>query len=466
MDTLTDTWPRNEAERTTSDWQAADRAHHLHSFTDPAVIRDKGSRIITSGEGCYVIDSDGRRILDGMAGLWCVNIGYGRPELADAAHSQMTALPYYNNHFQSATPSMIALAETLAELTPKGINHFTFANSGSEANEVIIRLVRYYWQLMGKPEKRTIISRTLAYHGSTVATSSLGGMPLMHANDGGVLPQITHIEHPHWYVNGGELTPAEYGLKAAQALEARILELGAHTVAAFIGEPVQGAGGVIVPPETYWPEIQRICRKYDVLLIADEVICGFGRTGSWFGSQTFGIEPDFMPMAKGLSSGYIPVAAVGVHDRIFNAIEQGGLWPHGYTYSGHPVACAVALANIDIIRREGLVERVRDDIGPYFQSRLQELAERHPLVGERRGIGLMAALQLVRNRATREVCTPEDNAAILCRETCYDNRLIARAVGQSMVMSPPLTISRSEIDEMVAILTRALDATAQKLGYI
>jgi len=265
-------------------------------------------------------------------------------------------------------------------------------------------------------------------------------------------------------VNGGNLSPAEYGLKAAQALEARILELGADTVAAFIGEPVQGAGGVIVPPETYWPEIQRICRKYDVLLIADEVICGFGRTGAWFGSQTFGIEPDFMPMAKGLSSGYIPVAAVGVHDRIFDVIERGGLWPHGYTYSGHPVACAVALANIAIIKREGLVERVRDDIGPYFQSKLEALVQSHPLVGERRGVGLMAALQLVRNKATREVCTMEDNAAIFCRETCYENKLIARAVGQSMVMSPPLTISRSEIDEMVTILTRALDATAQKLG--
>jgi putrescine aminotransferase len=461
-----DTYPRNDFERSTADWQAADRAHHLHSFTDPLVIRDKGSRIITGGEGSYVIDRDGRRILDGMAGLWCVNVGYGRPELADAAHSQMTALPYYNNHFQSATPTMIELAETLAELTPDGINHFTFANSGSEANEVIIRLVRYYWQLMGKPQKRTIISRNLAYHGSTVATSSLGGMPLMHANDGGVLPQITHIEHPHWYLNGGELTPAEYGLKAAQALEARILELGAETVAAFIGEPVQGAGGVIVPPETYWPEIQRICKKYDVLLIADEVICGFGRTGAWFGSQTFGIEPDFMPMAKGLSSGYIPVAAVGVHDRIFEVIQRGGLWPHGYTYSGHPVACAVALANIGIIKREGLVERVRDDIGPYFQSKLESLAQSHPLVGERRGVGLMAALQLVRNKATREVCTPEDNAAIFCRETCYDNRLIARAVGQSMVMSPPLTISRSEIDEMVTTLSHALDATALKLGLL
>ena len=461
-----DTWPQNDLVRSTADWQAADRAHHLHSFTDPAVIRDKGSRIITAGEGCYVIDSDGRRILDGMAGLWCVNIGYGRPELADAAHAQMTALPYYNNHFQSATPAMIELAETLTELTPDGINHFTFANSGSEANEVIIRLVRYYWQLKGQPRKRTIISRTLAYHGSTVATSSLGGMPAMHANDGGVMPEITHIEHPHWYVNGADLTPAQYGLKAAQALEARILELGADTVAAFIGEPVQGAGGVIVPPETYWPEIQRICKKYDVLLIADEVICGFGRTGSWFGSHTFDIAPDFMPMAKGLSSGYIPVAAVGVHDRIFDVIERGGLWPHGYTYSGHPVACAVALANIAIIKREGLVERVRDDIGPYFQSRLEELAQNHPLVGERRGVGLMAALQLVRNKSTREVCTPEDNAAIFCRETCYDNRLVVRAVGQSMVMSPPLTISHAEVDDMVAILARALDATVQKLGYI
>jgi len=448
----------------TAEWQARDARHHLHSFTDPGLILEQGSRIIVRGEGSCVWDNDGRRILDGMAGLWCVNIGYGRKELSDAAKAQMDRLPYYNNHFQSAVPAMIELAETLAGLTPPGLDHFTFANSGSEANDVIVRIARYYWKLLGKPAKRTIISRTLAYHGSTVAGVSLGGMPPMHQMDNGTLPEFEHVEHPHWYVNGGDLTPEEYGLKAARAIEAKILELGAENVAAFIAEPVQGAGGVIVPPATYWPEVQRICREYDVLLIADEVICGFGRTGAWFGSQTFDIAPDFMPMAKGLSSGYLPISAVAVHDRIFDVIAKGGLWPHGYTYSGHPVACAVALANIGIIRDEQLVERVRDDVGPYFQARLEDLAQAHRLVGERRGVGLMAALQLVRNKETREVCTAEDNAAILCRETCYANGLIARAVGQSMVLSPPLVITRSEIDELVEILTRALDETARTLG--
>jgi putrescine aminotransferase len=288
----------------------------------------------------------------------------------------------------------------------------------------------------------------------------------MHAMDGGVLPDITHIEHPHWYVYGGALSREDFGVKAAQALETRILELGADKVAAFIAEPVQGAGGVIDPPTTYWPEIQRICRKYDVLLVADEVICGFGRTGQWFGSQTFDISPDFMPMAKGLSSGYVPIAAVGLSQRVSDVLGQGGLIAHGYTYSGHPVACAVALANIDIIKGEGLVERVRDDIGPYFTAQLDKLVAEHPIVGERRGVGLMASLQLVRNKETRELCTMEDNAAIYCRELCYANNLIVRAVMQSIVLSPPLVITRHEVDELIAILTRALDDTARKLGKL
>lgn len=457
---------QEKLETTTAQWRERDARHHLHSYTDPAVILKTGSRVITRGDGVYVWDSDGRKILDGMAGLWCVNIGYGRPELSDAAKAQMDALPYYNNHFQSATPSMIELADTLAALTPDGLDHFTFANSGSEANDAMVRLVRYYWRLRDEPAKRTIISRTMAYHGSTVAGASLGGMPPMHGMDAGVLPEFVHIEHPHWYINGGDLAPAEYGLKAARALEAKILELGADKVAAFIAEPVQGAGGVIVPPETYWPEIQRICKAHNILLVADEVICGFGRTGAWFGSDTFAIEPDIMPMAKGLSSGYAPISALAVHDRVFDVIAGGGLLPHGYTYSGHPVSCAVALANIAVIKREGLVERVKEEAGPYFQAALEDIADVHPLVGERRGVGLMAALQLVRNKETREICTAEDNAAIICRELCYESGLIARAVGQSMVLSPPLTISRSEIDELIGKLRAALDATAKQLGMM
>ncbi|WKL57336.1 aminotransferase [Asticcacaulis sp. ZE23SCel15] len=451
-------------QKATGEWQTLDARHHLHSFTDPKLIESEGSRIIVRAEGSTVWDNDGREILDCMAGLWCVNIGYGRRELSDAAAAQMALLPYYNNHFQSASPPMIELAARLAGLTPDTINHFAFANSGSEANDAIARLARQFWQLQGRVTKRTIISRTMAYHGSTVMGSALGGMPHMHAMDGGVSNEVVHIAHPHWYLYGEGLSRDEFGLKAARALEDKILELGAENVCAFIGEPVQGAGGVIDPPSTYWPEIQRICKQYDILLIADEVICGFGRTGSWFGSQTLGIQPDFMPMAKGLSSGYLPVAAVGIHDRVYNVLADGGHLAHGYTYSGHPVACAVALANIDIIENEGLVARVRDDIGPYFMAALDKLVASSPIVGERRGIGMMAALQLVKNKDTRELPTLTDNAGIFCRDYCYNEGLIVRAVGPSIVLSPPLIYTHAEVDQTVDILGRALDATAKKLG--
>jgi putrescine aminotransferase len=449
--------------RTTGDLQALDGAHHVHSFTDPAVITGGKTRVVVHGEGCQIWDSDGRRFLDGMAGLWCVNVGYGRQELVDAAARQMTELPFYSNHFQSTTPAMTELAHKLSQLTPDGLDHFLFTSSGSEANDTIVRIVRYFWKLQGKPAKRTFISRAMAYHGSTLAAASLCGMPHMHAMDGGTLPGFAHIQHPHWYMFGGELTKEEFGLQAAQALEQKILELGPENVAAFIGEPVQGAGGVIDPPSTYWPEIQRICRKYDVLLIADEVICGFGRTGEWFGAQTYGVTPDLMTLAKGLSSGYLPIAAVAMNKRVFETIGAGGLLAHGYTYSGHPVACAVALANIDIIEREGLVDRVRNDIGPYLHQALAQF-EQHPVVGEVRGIGTLAALQLVRDKDTREIFTVEDGAGIFCREAAYNQGLIVRAVGQSIVLSPSLVITHAEIDEIVDKLKRALDETARNFG--
>jgi putrescine aminotransferase len=450
--------------KVTGDLQALDGAHHLHSFTDPQLIASGKTRVIVRGDGCQVWDSDGQRFIDGMAGLWCVNVGYGRPELVEAASRQMAELPFYSNHFQSTTPTMTALAHRLSKLTPDGLDHFSFASSGSEANDTIVRLVRYFWKLQGAPEKRVFISRSMSYHGSTLVGASLCGMPHMHAMDGGTLPDFAHIIHPHWYAFGGDLSREAYGLQAAQALDEKILQLGAENVAAFIGEPVQGAGGVIDPPSTYWPEIERICRKYDVLLVADEVICGFGRTGAWFGSQTYDITPDIMAMAKGLSSGYLPIAAVALNDRVFETISGGGHLAHGYTYSGHPVACAVALANIDIIEKEGLIDRVRDDIGPYFHAMLAKLAAGSPIVGEVRGIGAMAALQLVKDKKTREIFTVEDGAGIICREACYAGGLIVRAVGQSIVLSPSLVITHAEIDEIVDKLGRALDETARIFG--
>ena len=449
---------------TTVAWRIADVRHHLHPFTDfGARAEEGGSRIITRGEGCWLEDSEGERILDGMAGLWCVNVGYGRKELAEAAYRQMMELPYYNTFFKTATPPVIELSEKLAEITPDGLEKVFFASSGSEANDTIVRLVRRYWRVRGEDQRRTLISRVNGYHGSTCAAASLGGMKPMHALDGLPLPGFEHIRQPYWYQEGGDLSPNEFGLAAARALEEKILELGAETVAAFIGEPVQGAGGVVVPPDTYWPEIQRICRKYGVLLIADEVICGFGRTGNWFGSGTFDIAPDIMTLAKGITSGYLPLSAVMVGDEIADVLfREGGEFAHGFTYSGHPVACAVALANIEIMEREGLVEKVREETGPYFQARLRELAQ-HPLVGEVRGVGLLGGIEMVADKASRRPFDDPGKAGLICREACFANNVISRSVGDSMVLSPPLVIAKDEIDELMKRMRKSLDQTRNAL---
>jgi putrescine aminotransferase len=454
--------------RTTAAWRDADNRHHLHPFTDTrTLIAEGGSRIITRAEGIYLWDSDGARILDGMAGLWCVAAGYGRRELAEAAYRQMMELPYYNSFFKTTTPPAIALAETLAALTPDGINRVLFANSGSEANDSLVRLVRHYWNLKGRHRKKTFISRTYAYHGSTVAAVSLSGMAPMHRQADLPLPGFVHIMPPHWYDFGGDASPEDFGRRAAQALEERILELGADTVAAFVGEPIQGAGGVIIPPETYWPEVQRICRRHDVLLIADEVICGFGRTGHWFGSDLYGIRPDLMTMAKAITSGYVPLSAVAVSDEVAGTlIEHGAEFFHGFTYSGHPVAAAVALANIAILEREGLVERVRDDVGPYLQQCLRQAFTDHPLVGEVRGVGLIAALELVEDKPARRRFPEAVNAGLRCRDHAFRRNLVMRAVRDTMVLAPPLVITRAQIDELVALAKVAIDATARDLGRL
>ncbi|SDE74147.1 aspartate aminotransferase family protein [Kordiimonas lacus] len=453
-------------ERGTDEWQKLDVAHHLHPFTDPKYFDTKGPLVVTHADGVYITDSSGRKILDGMAGLWCVNVGYGRQELIDAAHAQMQKLAYYNVFFQSATPPQIELSRVLSEITPGDLNHFFFTNSGSEANDTIIRMVRHFWEVEGQPDKQIFIGRNLGYHGSTLAATSLGGMAAMHGMGKSLLPGFEHIMHPHWYAEGGDLSEAEFGLKAAQALEDKILELGPENVAAFVGEPIQGAGGVIDPPATYWPEIQRICRKYDVLLVADEVICGFGRLGHWFGCEAYGIQPDLMPMAKGLSSGYLPIAAVAYSGRVHKTLQEGGLFSHGYTYSGHPVSCAVALANIQLIKDENLIQTVHDDTAPYFRKTLTDAVADHPLVGEVRGAGLLAGIQLVKDKATKTLFEEDLAVAVKCRDHCLNNGLIMRAVGQSMVASPPLTITRAQIDELVEKAVKSLDQTAADVGVM
>ena len=455
--------------RTPAEWKAVDTAHHLHPFTDyKAVAAEGGSRIITAADGIWLTDSDGNRILDGMAGLWCVNVGYGRDELAQAAYRQMQELPYYNAFFKTATTPSIALAEKLVELTPDGLNHVFYANSGSEANDTIVRMVRHYWNLKGKPRKKTIIGRTYGYHGSTMASVSLCGMVAMHQQADLPLPGFTHIMPPYWYdfAQQGE-DPAQFGLRAAQALETRILEMGADSVAAFIAEPIQGAGGVIIPPDSYFPEIQRICAKYDVLLIADEVICGFGRTGHWFGSDRYGIRPDFMTLAKAVTSGYQPLSAVMVGDRVAEGlIEDGGEFYHGFTYSGHPVCCAVGLANLEIIAREGLVDRTREETGPYLAEAMAAAFADHPIVGEVRSEGLIGAIELVADKQTRARFPQYGATGTRCRDHCFAHNLVMRAVRDTMVLSPPLTITKGEIDMVIDRAKTAIDATARDLGRL
>lgn len=447
----------------TKELQALDAAHHMHPFTANGELAEKGVRVITQAKGAFITDSEGVEILDAMAGLWCVNIGYGRKELADVASAQMQQLPYYNTFFQTSHPPVIALSARLAELAPAHINTVFFAGSGSEANDTNIRLVRHYWALKGKPSKKTIISRQNAYHGSSIGSASLGGMQGMHAQGGMPIPDITHIAQPYWYGEGGDMSRDEFGLQCARALEAEIDRLGEDNVAAFIGEPVQGAGAVIIPPETYWPEIQRICKERNVLLIADEVICGFGRTGNWFGCETFGIKADIMTIAKGLSSGYMPIGGSMVSDEVA-AVIGGDEFNHGYTYSGHPVACAVALENLRILEEESIVEYVRDDIGPYLQKKWNALSD-HPLVGEARIVGMMGALELTPDKASRAAfASDKGTVGLICREHCFANNVIIRHVGDAMIISPPLTLTREEVDLLIERATKALDATLDQLS--
>jgi putrescine aminotransferase len=448
--------------RSTQQWQAADAAHFLHPFTDFQSLAKKGSRVIERADNIYLWDTDGKKILDAMSGLWCVNVGYGQRALIDAATRQLETLPFYNAFFQTATPPAIELAELLAEVTPPQFQHVFFSGSGSEGNDTVVRMVRRYWDILGQPERQVIISRWNAYHGSTMAGASLGGMAGMHAQGGLPIPGIVHIDQPYWFENGADLSRDAFGIACARQLEAKILELGADKVAAFIGEPIQGAGGVIVPPATYWPEVQRICDQYGILLVSDEVITGFGRTGRWFGCETMGTKPDLMTFAKGVTSGYIPLGGVMVGERVARVlIERGGEFNHGYTYSGHPVACAVALANIRLVRERGLVERVRDDVGPCLADAYAQLAE-HPLVGEAQTCGLMGALLLVKDKAGPRGGTPfpgDLEIGMVCRGHCFREGLIMRAVGDRMIIAPPLVITRAQIDEMVALIRRCLDLT-------
>ncbi|MBX3530844.1 MAG: aspartate aminotransferase family protein [Rhizobiaceae bacterium] len=445
--------------------QAIDAAHHLHPFTDHKDLRAAGSRVIVRADGPFIYDADGNEILDGMAGLWCVNVGYGREELAKAAYEQMKELPYYNSFFRCSTPTPILLSQKLAEIAPAGLSQVFYGSSGSEANDTALRLVRHFWALEGKPSKNRIISRQWAYHGSTVAGASLGGMGGMHGQLHGAVPNIVHVMPPYAFelARPGE-SEQDFGIRAARAIEDAILEAGPENVAAFIGEPVMGAGGVKIAPDSYWPEVQRICRKHDVLLMLDEVITGYGRTGEWFAAQTYGLQPDTITTAKALTSGYQPLSALFVGDRVAKTIvEKGGEFFHGYTYSGHPVACAVALANLGIIEREGLVERVRDETGPYFRNALTEALAGHGIVGEVRTVGLMGAIEIVKDRQTRERFADVGTAAVTVRDRAIANGMMMRAVNDTMILSPPLIWTKATIDMACERIGRAFDQAEAQL---
>ena len=449
--------------RSTKELQNIDLNHHFHPFTSTSDIKD-GARIIKEGKGIYLWDSEGKKYLDAMAGLWCVNIGYGRDELANAAHRQMKELPYYNTFFQTSHPPVVELSKLLTEILPGNMQKIFFSSSGSEANDTNIRLVRHYWNCLGKPNKRIIISRKNAYHGSSVGSASLGGMDAMHAQGGLPIPDIVHINQPYWYGEGQDYSSEEFGLLRANELEEMINKVGEHNIAAFIAEPIQGAGGVIIPPDTYWPQIKSICEKYEILLVVDEVICAFGRTGRWFGSHTYDLNPDIITIAKGLSSGYQPIGGSAISKNISDILDHsGGEFAHGYTYSGHPVAAAVALENLRILQEEKIIENVEMSTSIYLKQKWETLCE-HPMVAEARIKGMMGAIELSPDKKNRtSFKAPAGSAGLATREICFENGLIMRHVYDRMIISPPLIINKDEIDNLIALAWKCLDLSMSKI---
>lgn len=442
--------------KTLEELQALDQAHHIHSFTAASAMRQAPPFMVDSADGAY-ITGQGIRLLDMMAGLGCVNVGYGRKELAETAHKAMSALSYYHSFSAVANPTSAALAGRLAELSPEGMNKTFFANSGSEANETAIKLINFYWRKRGKPRKKTIITRHYSYHGSTMATTALNGNPAMLEPYGIDDTNVARVEAPFWYRHGGEMTPEEHGQACAKAVEDKIVEIGAPNVAAMFVEPVQGTMGAITPPEGYLQELEKICRRHDVLLVADEVVTGLGRTGNWFAQETYGFKADIMTLAKGLSSAYQPISAVMVDDAIANVLEEGDdVFQHGFTTSAHPVAAAVALRNIDILQEEGLVDRICEDVGPYFAKKLKEL-EDYPLVGEVRSSGLIAGIEIASDKATRAQFPIEASVCGHVSQSALVRGLIVRPCGNVLVLCPPFIVSHAEIDFTVDVLKQAFE---------
>jgi putrescine aminotransferase len=443
----------------TTQLRQLDQQHHLHPFTDFRDYAANGGRIVSRAEHIYIYDSDGNKIQDAMSGLWCCSLGYSQDGIKKAVADQLMELPFYNNFFKCSNQPAVELATRLCEMTPANFNKVFFTNSGSEANDTQIKFVHRYYELLGKPSKRLIISRKNAYHGSTIAAASLGGMSAMHEQTQG-LDYIRHIEQPYWYELGGDMNPDEFGLWAANELAKKIDELGEDNVAAFIAEPIQGAGGVIVPPDTYWPAVQKILDERDILFISDEVICGFGRTGNLFGFQTYDTKPDLITFAKAVTNGYMPLGGSLVSDKVADVLlGHGGEFAHGLTYSGHPASCAAGLATMDVLENTPILESSSNELAPYFSQALESLVD-HPIVGQVRSKGLVAAVELVKDKGSRERLAPESAGAVYTRDRAIENGLMVRQTGDAMIMSPPFVTSTEEVDALLSKLTSALDKTA------
>ncbi|MEQ9335502.1 aminotransferase [Thalassobaculum sp.] len=456
---------------TTNDLETIDRARVFHPSTHAAQFArgEAPSRIVTGGSGIRIRDRDGRESLDAFGGLYCVNVGYGRQEIADAIHAQASQLAYYHAYAGHSNEQIIRLSDRIVRSAGMGMSRVYYGLSGSDANETNVKLVWYLNNVLGRPEKKKIVSRWRGYHGSGIMTGSLTGLKLFHDAFDLPLAPVLHTACPHHW-RGAEPGESErdYSKRLAAELEALIQAEGPETVAAFIGEPVMGTGGIIPPPEGYWQEIQAVLKRHDILLIADEVVTGFGRTGRYFGSHTYGMEPDLITIAKGLSSAYLPLSGVIVGERVWQGLEQGadalGVIGHGWTYSAHPVCAAAANANLDIVDREDLTGNARDT-GGYFQRRLHETFDDHPMVGEVRGVGLLAAIEFAPGKDGASRYDPDLKVGPKVAAAALEEGLIARAMPQGDILgfAPPLVITRAEVDEVVELTRRAVDRVQQSL---
>ena len=441
---------------------ARDIAYHLHPYANAVKQEAEGPTVLARGKGIYIYDEDGKEYIEGLSGLWCVSLGFSEERLVEAAARQMRTLPYYHSFGPKVPDITVELAERLVKLAPVPMSRAFFCNSGSEANDTAVKMAWYYHNAIGKPQKKKLIGRVKGYHGVTVAAASLMGLPMFQRDFDIPLPGFLHTDCPHHYrfANPGE-SEEDFASRCAANLEKLILAEGPDTVAAFFAEPIMGAGGVLLPPKTYFEKIQAVLRKYDVLFVADEVICGFGRTGNMFGSETFKLTPDIMTMAKALSSGYLPISALMINEKIYRALRDNsakiGTFGHGYTYGGHPVSAAVAVEALKIYAERDILSQVRR-VAPTLQNGLRKFAD-HPLVGEVRGIGLIGGIELVKDKRSKEAFEPTMGVGAYAAKCAQGHGLLIRAMGDSMGFCPPLIITEAQIGDMLARFAKALDET-------